>query len=286
MNISPLVKYKFRNAIVPLLLTGMATGVFICALSSNWHYLNFTFSFLVGATVFIILFSFSDYILKKLSKRLNLLFSLLIQTSFYLAVIVIVIVFYLFLFSLPDINSFVNVFKQLIVSRFLLYGLLFGIFISLVLNFLFSINTLIGNGILGNLLIGRYQRPKSEERFFLFLDLKSSTKIAEEMGADKYLHFLNEFYYDVSEPVVLSKGFIYKYVGDEIIVTWKKKHAQNNKLITGFFNAVTRIIEKKENVYQQRYKQKPFFRASLHFGEVVTGELGYLKNGFCLYLCW
>lgn len=274
MKISPLIKYKIRTALFPLLLTGSGTAVFICVLSANWFYLNIIFSFLVGATVFIILYSSSDYIIRFLSRRTNLLLSLLATTCYYIIVITVVIIFYFFVFNLHNFEQFINGIKNLLLSKFLMYGLVFGILISFIMNFLLTINTLIGNGILSNLFIGKYHQPKTEKRFFLFLDLKSSTAIAEKIGSVRFLQFLNEFYYDVSEQVIISEGQIYKYVGDEIIITWKK----DNKNIPEFYNSVYQIVDKKEKNYLEKFTFKPEFRASLHFGEVITGELGYMKK--------
>jgi len=52
------------------------------------------------------------------------------------------------------------------------------------------------------------------------LILKSSTTIAEKLGNIQYSKFLKDFFYDLTEAILLSKGEVYQYVGDEIVVTW------------------------------------------------------------------
>ena len=54
----------------------------------------------------------------------------------------------------------------------------------------------------------------------LFIDMEFSTVIAERLGETGFLDFLNRFVADVTELIVAQRGAIYKYVGDEIIVTW------------------------------------------------------------------
>jgi adenylate cyclase len=51
--------------------------------------------------------------------------------------------------------------------------------------------------------------------------MRSSTAIAERLGELSYLKFLNRFIADVSLGVAEGGGEIHKYVGDEIIATWR-----------------------------------------------------------------
>ena len=54
----------------------------------------------------------------------------------------------------------------------------------------------------------------------MFLDIKSSTTLAETLGGQKYFSLLNTFFRDISEPILEREAEIYKYVGDEVILTW------------------------------------------------------------------
>ena len=70
----------------------------------------------------------------------------------------------------------------------------------------------------------------------MFLDMKSSTTIAESLGHVKYFEMLKEYYSDLSDPIIKYSGEIYQYVGDEIVVSWKLKNGlQNNNCIQCFF---------------------------------------------------
>ena len=69
------------------------------------------------------------------------------------------------------------------------YTLSFAIWMVLVvgtINFALEIERVVGPGNLWRLFIGRYRRPREEERVFLFIDLKGSTTFAEEIGHQLY----------------------------------------------------------------------------------------------------
>ena len=91
---------------------------------------------------------------------------------------------------------------------------------SFFINFVRQLNRMLGPGTLMNLLLGRYHRPVAEDRIFMFLDLNDSTAIAESLGPLRFNDFKNDFFYDVAEPVLQTRGQIYQYVGDEVVVTW------------------------------------------------------------------
>jgi DNA-binding response OmpR family regulator len=121
-------------------------------------------------------------------------------------------------------------------------------------------------------------KPKEEVRIFMFLDMKSSTTIAEKLGHVKYYNLLNDFFYDVSEPILQSKGEIYQYVGDEIVVSWLLGDGlQNMNCIECFFKIVEAIKNFAEK-YENHYGLVPEFKAGLHYGNVTTGEIGVEKR--------
>jgi adenylate cyclase len=99
-------------------------------------------------------------------------------------------------------------------------GVIFSIALSLGANLLYGVNNLLGQGVLFNFVAGRYRRPRIEERVLLFIDMESSTVIAERLGETGFLDFLNRFVSDVTGSIVAQRGVIHKYVGDEIIATW------------------------------------------------------------------
>jgi len=57
----------------------------------------------------------------------------------------------------------------------------------------------------------------------MFIDLNDSTTIAEKIGDIEYNKFLNNFFYDITDSIIENYGRIYRYVGDEVVVSWKLK---------------------------------------------------------------
>ena len=112
----------------------------------------------------------------------------------------------------------------------------------------------------------------------MFLDLKSSTTIAEKIESKKFFELLKDIYSDITEPIINSMGEIYQYVGDEVVVTWSVKNglAENNCLLC-FFKIELTLAEKKEN-YLMKYGLYPSFKAGLHLGKATVGEIGVIKK--------
>ena len=125
---------------------------------------------------------------------------------------------------------------------------------------------------------GRYHLPEEVNKIFLFIDLKSSTAIAEKIGNTKYSSFLIDYFHDMTGAILMSKAEIYQYIGDEIILTWSfnqgLKHA---RCINCFFDILTAIEWNKEQ-YLKKYGVHPEFKAALHAGNVSVTWIGTIKK--------
>jgi adenylate cyclase len=141
-----------------------------------------------------------------------------------------------------------------------------------------NVNRLLGQKAFIRLLVGLYHRPVVEQRIFMFIDMSSSTALAEEMGDIAFHSFLNDFFFDATRPIVECKGEIYKYVGDEIIVTWTMKNGfRNGNCIECFFQ-IREVVASQEGYYREKYGALPRFTAGVHCGPVVIGEMGDYKR--------
>jgi adenylate cyclase len=148
-----------------------------------------------------------------------------------------------------------------------------------VIVFFRQLDRLLGPGVLLRYLLGRYHRPRREARVFMFLDLKSSTTLAERLGPEAYLSFVNEFFRDLATPVLDSSGEIYEYVGDEVVLTWTEDRGiQDANCIRVFFDLAA-LIDDKRQAYLERFGVVPEFKAGVHLGDVMSAEIGDLKKG-------
>ena len=141
-----------------------------------------------------------------------------------------------------------------------------------------QINSKFGQGALGNIIRGKYNTPKEEKRIFMFLDLNSSTSMAEQLGDERYHELLKDFFSDITNPILDNNGEIYQYVGDEVIVAWKYEDGiKDCQCVKCLFDIKMHIHNKKEK-YLRRYGLVPSFKAGIHFGKVVAGEVGIIKR--------
>jgi len=146
------------------------------------------------------------------------------------------------------------------------------------LNFLRQVNRMLGQNMLFEFFIGKYHKPVEEQRVFMFLDLNASTMIAEKLGPKRYHQFLDDFFYDITPAILESKGEIYQYVGDEVVVTWAKDHGlRGAKCINCYFRMAAAIAKVDDN-YERKYGFVPRFKAGFHYGTVIAGLSGDIKR--------
>ena len=123
------------------------------------------------------------------------------------------------------------------------YFLLVAAFIS----FVRMVSQKFGPGILWNMFIGRYRNPREELRVFMFLDLKSSTTIAEKLGHIKFSRLIQNCFADLSPVVTKHKVEIYQYVGDEAVLSWPLDSGfESNHCIHCYFDYMKILADKAD----------------------------------------
>jgi len=112
----------------------------------------------------------------------------------------------------------------------------------------------------------------------MFLDLKSSTTIAEKIGEEKYFGLLNDLIKTITPEILNHKGEIYQYVGDEIVISWKKENGFKNANCINCFRSIQNKLKLSKNQFEESYGVGPIFKAGIHSGYVMTGEIGVVKR--------
>src|SRR5678810_385207 len=155
-------------------------------------------------------------------------------------------------FSTALLTARDNVLFNILSPSFFINVFLFGFFVS-VTQFMLQVSDKFGPGILWKFITGKYYHPRQEERIFMFLDLRSSTTIAEQMNSKKFFGLLKEIYADITEPILTSQGEIYQYVGDEVVVTWPvHKGLVENNCFQCFFR-IQQALEQRKEYYNREY---------------------------------
>jgi adenylate cyclase len=168
--------------------------------------------------------------------------------------------------------------QRLELDSVLTNSLVFGSIMAVIGNLTFEMGGLLGWAPLKNLLTGRYVQPRREQRVFLLIDMKDSTGMAERLGPIAFHELLNDFFRDVADAALECEAEIHKYVGDEAILTWSNERAPTNGGCLECPFVARDLIEARRQHYLDRFGALPSFRAALHCGEIVAGEIGDLRR--------
>lgn len=192
-----------------------------------------------------------------------------------------VLIWYLLLFLFQDLN--VRQEKILYTKDFLtdprfLLVLERVIILSFIIITYVELENRLGEKFLFDILFQTKEKAVVQDRIFLFMDLNNSTSINEIMGNKQYYDFINTCYYLMSDAVLQSGAEIVKYVGDEVILTWKTDKAGQYFNALVFFDLFKQKLKKQEEIFIKKFNEVPSFKAGMHIGEVVKAEVGYLKK--------
>lgn len=158
-------------------------------------------------------------------------------------------------------------------ARFLVYFYLCGFFI----NFLKGVMRKVGKGNFRSWLLGMLNKPMEQERIFMFLDMKSSTSIAEKLNHKKFSHLIQDVFNDL-EVVDNYQGEIYQYVGDGAIISWNLKDGLFRNNFLKAFYAFKKLIHRRRGYYKRKYGQVPKFKAGVHAGKVMVLQIGQIRR--------
>lgn len=222
--------------------------------------------------------------LRKLFSNYSFVKKAIFEMLIYLTFITIFLLFTSLFFNAYALHT--SIFDAVVIdntvaffSNFAFWSVVFYIgCIILISLFIHEVYENVGHGVVTNFFSGRYHKPLQEERIFMFLDMKSSTTIAEQIGHGKYFAMLKAYFADLSDPIIAHAGEVYQYAGDEMIITWTlKKGLDKNGCIHCFFE-LREALQARAEKYQEDFGVVPTFKAGLHAGTVTTGEIGVIKR--------
>ena len=288
MNNSILNRRNRRDFTI-ISLSGLTAGLVYPIFADGFsEWLPFFNGGIIGLSMAIVVGLSEIYLFRNTRKWRFSVLVLLKSLFYFLIAITMIVLFIAFNESVYLGISFSEHIKGERFQNFLFEGdFIVIVFYSLIIIssiiFVIQINRKMGQGILLNFITGRYHAPREEEKIFMFLDLKSSTSIGEKLEGLTYYELLNDFFHDITKCILYSKGVIYRYVGDEIVVTWSMSSGLDKaNCIRAYFYIKNEIDSLKEK-YLASYGHIPGFRAAFHCGEVVSGEIGEVKSQIVLH---
>ncbi len=224
--------------------------------------------------------------LRRLFRDFNLLTALFIKS---LILIIAAFLMNLLLYAINSISiagfpissSFHHFYGEYSDVHKLVQKILYWLILFLITQLLIELNEKYSPGVFIDILLGKYVEPKIETRIVMFMDLKDSTPIAEQLGSQRYFRFIREFIYQVSNALIEYNGRIYQYVGDEIVVSWLYSRDNIAKCIKALIQA-RRNLNRQREEFERLYGFMPEFRAGVHIGIVTVGEIGVIKKDLAM----
>lgn len=168
-------------------------------------------------------------------------------------------------------------------ASFLPLSVVYSFVVTVTLIFLLEMSRIVGGRTLRDIALGRYHRPRAEERLFLFVDVVGSTAIAERLGPLAMHRFLGRVFTAAADPVADHGGEIYQYVGDEIVVSWPVRDGPIGVRPLACLFAFEEALAAEAPQFAHEFGVAPRLRAALHGGPVVTGEVGESKRAIVFH---
>ena len=253
-----------------LLSYGNSTGI-----DTNKVMLMLQLSLLTGLSHGI----YDVVILQDEMDRRPVLAALLIRSSFFLASICANLILCILIWKIDNENGLINaqsistireMFKE--PSTHIQIFSLF--FLGHLITFIRSVHKKFGTRVFINTLLGKYQDPKEEDLVFMFMDLKNSTTICEELGNVKYSNFIRDYYKLLSNCCEENQGEIYQIAGDGVFLTWKTAACRHRARPLNCFYDFKDALAHTQKKFLRRYGVAPDFKAAVHCGKVISTEVG------------
>ena len=229
---------------------------------------------MVGIVYAIIEFLFETF----LSKILHLGLILLFKSIIYLIFLIFSLTLIAYLAEAYIQVDFPNQRGWWISNKIFWIVTSYFIICSLIFSFIRLTNDKFGKGVILNMIAGRYRKPREVERILMFIDLKSSTTIAETLGHLKYSQFIQDCFYFLNRTVSKFDAEIYQYVGDEAVLTWRLKKGLKRMNCINLFFDYERKLNKNSKYFLKKYGVIPEFKAGLHSGKIIITEVGTIKK--------
>lgn len=155
------------------------------------------------------------------------------------------------------------------------FGLTTSSFFALMVSIFTTLYQFTGRAVVRNVYQGTYFKPRLENRVFLFVDIRSSSTLAEEIGADEFFKLVNEFHVYLETFARYYHGTIYKYLGDGQIIVWPADKATDALLMILNFAQEFRSVQAR---VKREHARDLIFTAGLHYGPCVISEIGFERK--------
>jgi adenylate cyclase len=233
----------------------------------------------IGALIGLSLGVEEEFLVPRLSRRLDFFRLNLARGSAYAAAVLLALVVVNGLRVTPESGGgFLQGALLYLEDDSLRRDVLISLALSALITSMLQVRRLHNPGEIRGLLFGKYYYPKEESRVFLMADLVGSTAHAERLGPLLYSGLIRDLFTDVSEAILAWRGEVYQYAGDEVIISWPtERGACGSEATSCFFEMISSLGERASD-YRDRYDAVPELRGAVHGGRVVTTWVGEAKR--------
>jgi len=177
-----------------------------------------------------------------------------------------------------DIDEYLLLLKWFFISRTSAFLFIMAVFISMIINMFKAIRQKVGALNFFKIVSGYYRKPREEERIFIFIDLISSTKYAEQLGHRQYSKFLQKCFEPLGLLEIKYRAMQYQIIGDEVVLTWYTKNIQNFRHAVKFYYEFSYMLNCRQEEFKKEFGIIPNFTASINSGKIMVSEVGSIKS--------
>lgn len=159
----------------------------------------------------------------------------------------------------------------------LAFDMLIAVLFFLSFTFVIQTRRLIGEGIMWNMITGRYHEPRIERRIYMFLDIKGSITLAERLGDIKVHALISDVFFIADRLVSEHRGEVLNFNGDELVASWIEGRGLHDGRCLSCYKDILETLDDQGGHFQEKYGVRPELWAGFHTGEVVLGECGDSK---------
>ena len=278
MELPKIPFYKKYSLIFKAIIAGGILGLLYAAITdagSGYAYLKLLPGTMIGIAISLIVMIFEKSV--NLSKY-SFLKTMIVKAFIYsISILLFLLFFVVFFEDVLGKLSYREALNNYIEDR-LPADFMFSLGASIFLILFLEISSLLSSRFFYNYFTGQYHHPMQEERIFMFVDVKSSTSLAEQLGDILYSKLLQDLFNDFTDAILASHAEIYQYAGDEIILTWKTAVGLKNQRCFYCFYLLKKGIKNREEYYLKNYNIVPKFKAGMHIGTAITTWVGKVKK--------
>ena len=251
------------------------TVYFNLLLLDNIYLILLVFGSAISFLFFMLNLLFTDRLIRFLPTRMIVFFKWLMYFG---SAFILMLVAARFSVEKIRLGSYKEIFRQIPKMdihffRFLAYFYLSGI----IFNFLKGMRMRMGRMNFIRWFFGILSKPREEERIFMFIDMKSSTSIAEKLLHKKFSYLVQDVFNNMT-IFGFYHGEIYQYLGDGAIISWKvKKGPLDSHYLRAYF-AFKKRISSRRKYFKRRYNLIPEFKAGVHVGQVMVLQVGQTRR--------